>query len=116
MAGPHGLRASQGQFVEWILIKLNFLILFKSNVFSSIPVDSPACFGDSEWKVKPSCSLSPALTAGLDSPILSFLRIKFLSFREQLRTEVIFRCWTEIPLVQFFFFRGVEMLLALPKS
>ena len=59
---------------------------------------------DSEWKVKCSCSLSPAVTEGLDSPILSFLRIKFLSFREQLRTEVIFRCWTEIPLVQFFFF------------
>ena len=68
---------------------------------------------DSEWKVKCSCSLSPAVTEGLDSPILSFLRIKFLSFREQLRTEVIFRCWTEIPLVQFFFFfflRGGDVI------
>ena len=63
---------------------------------------------DSEWKVKCSCSLSPAVTEGLDSPILSFLRIKFLSFREQLRTEVIFRCWTEIPLVHFFFFFFLE--------
>lgn len=69
---------------------------------------------DSEWKVKPSCSL-------IDSPILSFLRIKFLSFRKQLRTEIIFRYWTEIPLdtvffLSFFFFRVVEMLLALSKS
>lgn len=50
-------------------------------------------------------SKSPALTTGLDPFILSFLRLKVLSFREQLRFS-----WTEIPLVQFFFQRGGDVV------
>ena len=55
-------------------------------------------------------SKSPALTTGLDPFILSFLRIKVLSFREQLRFS-----WTEIPLAQFFFSEGWRCCFYLPS-